>query len=65
MQRLIQWLFSPVAFSVGFITPLIAQVCTSLDIQFGSVPPLAAAFLIAVSLGGLAQARGTWLWHRP
>ncbi len=65
MQLLINWIFSPIAFSIGFLTPLIAQICATLDMQFGSLPVLAASLLIAVTLGVVAQVRGNWLWQRP
>ena len=54
--------FGPLIFAIGFLTPLIAQTLTRLDIQPPlGMTPLAAGFLVAGALGLIAQIRGRWL----
>ncbi|MBO6555034.1 MAG: hypothetical protein JJ934_01570 [Pseudomonadales bacterium] len=62
MEKLITLIFSPIAFAIGFLTPLIAQVC--LAMAWIDHPPIAYSlgFIIAIGFGLMAQFRGSWLW---
>ena len=57
-------LFSPLAFGLGFLTPLFAQSLTAAGVAVDGVPNLVIGAIIGLSLAIIAQLRGGWLWHR-
>ena len=60
---ILKFLLSPLAFALGFLTPLIAQVLDALALDIYGVPNLIIGLSIAMVLGFSAQVRGGWLWH--
>ena len=62
MQQAIKFFFSPVAFAIGFLWPLVAQVL----IATGTLPATWTTWLIAalivIPFTASAQLRGSWLW---
>ncbi|MCR9279873.1 MAG: hypothetical protein NXH85_18085 [Pseudomonadaceae bacterium] len=60
---LIRFLLTPIAFALGFLTPLIAQSMAALGWAIDGVPNLVVGLVIALTLGITAQIRGGWLWH--
>lgn len=64
MQRIIKLLFSPMAFAVGFLIPLIAQVLIAAGVDTG-VSPWLIAGVVGLGLGIMAQVRGSWIWVKP
>ena len=60
---LIKLLFTPLAFALGFLAPLIAQSMTALGLGVEGIPNYAIGLVIALALGLTAQFRGGWLWH--
>ncbi len=62
-MALIKLLLTPTAFALGFLTPLIAQTLTALEISVAGVPNLVTGLVLALALGITAQIRGGWLWH--
>ena len=61
---LIKWLFSPLAFALGFLTPLFHQVLAAMELGPGGIFNLLLSLGIALALGITAQIRGNWWWHR-
>ena len=62
-MALLKLLFTPAAFALGFLTPLIAQTMTALGLQLGDVPNLVTGLAVAGVLALVAHLRGGWLWH--
>ncbi len=62
MEKLITLFFSPVVFAIGFLTPLIAQVCLAMGWISSAPTAYGVGFAIAISFGLVAQFRGSWLW---
>ena len=60
---LMKLLTTPIAFALGFLTPLIAQSMTALGLGVEGVPNIAVGLIVAAALGITAQIRGGWLWH--
>ena len=60
---LMRLLTTPIAFALGFLTPLIAQSMTALGLSIEGVPNITVGLSIAAALGITAQIRGGWLWH--
>lgn len=60
---LLRWLMTPIAFSIGFLTPLLTQTMNAMGWTLGSVPNLVVGLVVALALGIVAQIRGGWLWH--
>lgn len=58
----IKLLFSPLVFALAFLGPLIAQVLSSLGLQFGAVSNLTIGLALGLTLGLIAQLRGSWVW---
>lgn len=62
MQQIIRFIFSPLAFALGFLWPLSTQILSAT----GMVDPGWSAVLygavIAIPLGLIAQFRGSWIW---
>lgn len=61
-MRLIRLLFSPLIFGLAFLTPLIAQVLTTLGWQPAGVDPIWIGLMLGGGLGMMAQIRGSWFW---
>lgn len=64
IKKLIGYLFSPLAFAIGFLSPLIAQVLDAVQYSAG-IDNLYIGFAVGVSLGLMAQIRGSWVWVKP
>jgi len=62
VEKLITWFLSPIAFAIGFLTPLIAQVCLAMGWITSTPTAYGIGFVIAISFGLMAQLRGSWLW---
>lgn len=62
MEKLITWFLSPIAFAIGFLTPLIAQVSMAMGWITSTSTAYSVGFVIAISFGLMAQFRGSWLW---
>ena len=62
-MNILRLLLSPVAFAIGFLAPLFAQVMTALSLGIEGIPNIAIGLAVAVVLGITAQIRGGWLWH--
>lgn len=60
-QKLIGYLFSPLTFSIGFLSPLIGQILTALDYT-SDIDNIYLGLGIGISLGLMAQIRGSWVW---
>ena len=63
MQAL-KLLFTPIAFAIGFLTPLFSQSLTAAGVSIDGVPNLYIGLAVALAFGITAQIRGGWLWHR-
>lgn len=63
-KKLIGYLFSPLAFAIGFLSPLIAQTLDALQYSVG-INNLYIGLAIGISLGLMAQIRGSWVWVKP
>lgn len=63
-MKLIQIFFSPIGFAVGFLTPLLGQGLTHFNVIEKCELAYAIGFVIALSLGLIAQLRGSWIWLR-
>ena len=57
-------IFSPIGFAVGFLTPLLGQGLTHFNVIERCELAYAIGFVIALSLGLIAQLRGSWIWLR-
>lgn len=64
LKKLIGYLFSPLAFSIGFLSPLIAQVLNAANYSAG-INNLYIGLVVGLSLGVMAQIRGSWVWVKP
>ena len=64
IKKLIGVLFSPVVFGLGFIAPLVAQTLTRLDVSMG-IENVYVGLIAGLSLGLMAQFRGSWVWMKP
>ena len=62
MQRLIKFLFTPMAFALGFLWPLVTQVLIAAGLAAPGVPAVIVGAAIALPWGLMAQIRGSWLW---
>jgi hypothetical protein len=61
-MKLIELFLSPIAFSIGFLAPLIAQVLLSINTELSTPVAYGTGLAISISLGIVAQSRGSWLW---
>jgi len=64
-MKIISYLFSPLAFGLGFLSPLIAQVLTVLNISVAGVDNIFVGLALGITLGLIAQLRGSWIWIKP
>ncbi len=64
LQKLVGYLFSPLAFGIGFLSPLAAQSLTLLGVTT-AFDNIVLGLLIGLSLGLMAQLRGSWVWVKP
>ena len=62
MQQIIKFIFSPIAFGLGFVWPLIAQVLLAAGLVADGWTAIAVAACIAVPWGLIAQFKGSWIW---
>ena len=53
---------SPLAFALGFLMPLIAQTMLATELLTEAWMAYATGFTIAITLGAIAQIRGSWIW---
>ena len=61
-MKLIELLLSPIAFSIGFLAPLLAQVMLAMNTQLSTPVAYGTGLAISISFGIVAQSRGSWLW---
>ena len=61
-MKLIELLLSPIAFSIGFLAPLLAQVLLVINTELNTPVAYGAGLAISISFGIVAQTRGSWLW---
>jgi len=62
-MKVLKILFSPVAFALGFLAPLFAQVLDGMALEVTGMPNIAIGLALALAIGITAQIRGGWLWH--
>ena len=63
-MKLLDYFFSPIMFSIGFLTPLIGQVLLVFDIVQGQPIAYGIGLTLSIVFGLVAQFRGSWLWIR-
>jgi len=61
MQLMMKIFFSPMAFAVGFLWPLLSQVLFAAGAMTGWQVWLVSA-LIVLPFALMAQLRGSWIW---
>ena len=61
-MKLIELFLSPIAFSIGFLAPLLAQVLLATNEQLSTPIAYGTGLAISISLGIVAQRRGSWVW---
>ena len=61
-MKLIGLFLSPIVFSIGFLTPLLAQVILATSTEISSLTAYGIGFAVSVSFGLMAQFRGSWIW---
>ncbi len=64
MQQIIKFLFSPIAFALGFLWPLMTQVMIAAELVAPGLLAIAVGAAIAIPWGIVAQVRGSWIWIR-
>ncbi len=62
MQYLLQWLFSPLAFALGFLWPVLTQTLIALNLMAPGLSAVAVGAALAIPWGVMAQLRGSWIW---
>jgi hypothetical protein len=62
VQHILKLLFSPLAFAVGFLWPLFTQILIAAGLSQPGWFAMSVGAAIAISLGVMAQVRGSWLW---
>ena len=62
MEKLISAFLSPIAFAIGFLTPLFAQVCLAMGWIINTPTAYGIGFAIAMTFGLMAHFKGSWLW---
>ena len=63
-MKLIGLFLSPIVFSIGFLTPLLAQVILAVNTELSALIAYGVGFAVSVSFGIMAQVRGSWIWVR-
>ena len=63
MSHLLKLLLSPLAFALGFLSPVIAQSAEALGWGVPGLSNLTLGLALALAIGVTAQLRGGWLWH--
>ena len=61
-MKLIGLFLSPIAFSIGFLTPLLAQLILATSTEFSTLTAYGIGFAVSISFGIVAQLRGSWIW---
>lgn len=61
-MKLIQLLFMPITWAIGFLWPLIAQTLLATEITESTTLAYGVACVIALAWGLMAQFRGSWIW---
>ncbi|GEM_PF-276676 len=62
MNIIIGILFSPMAFALCFLWPLVTQLVVALQFLESGWPAIVFGAVIATGLGLLAQFRESWVW---
>ena len=62
MQQLIKFLFSPLAFALGFLWPLTTQLLITGAVVPSGWTAIDVGAAIAIPWGVMAQIRGSWIW---
>ncbi len=65
MKKLVGVLFSPFVFSLGFLSPLIAELLNLAEISVFGIETIYIGLLVGGLLGLVAQRRGSWIWVKP
>ena len=63
-MKLLEYIFSPIVFSIGFVSPLIAQILLATSMVDEQRLAYGIGLGIGVALGVMAQFRGSWIWVR-
>ena len=62
MQHLMKIFFSPAAFGVGFLWPLVTQVMVASGVMATGWQTWVMSALIVLPFALMAQFRGSWIW---
>lgn len=62
MQQLLKVFFSPMAFAVGFLWPLLTQVLVATGLMATGMNSWLVSAAIVLPLALMAQFRGSWIW---
>ena len=62
MQQAIKFLFSPLAFAVGFLWPLTTQILLAAGVVQAGGFAIGIGAAVAITWGVMAQVRGSWIW---
>lgn len=62
MQQVIKFLFSPLAFALGFLWPLFTQIIIAAGLLPAGGLAIGIGAAVAISWGLMAQLRGSWIW---
>ena len=62
VEKFLKVLFSPVVWSLAFVWPLGAQIMLSSGVLADTGYAYGIAGVVALSLGLMAQLRGSWIW---
>jgi len=61
-MKLLEYLFSPLVFSIGFVSPLIAQILIASNLVSDQTTAYGVGLGVGLAFGITAQIRGSWLW---
>ena len=61
-MKLLEYIFSPIIFGIGFISPLVAQMLLATGLVTEQTTAYGISLGIGLALGIAAQFRGSWLW---
>jgi hypothetical protein len=62
LQQLIKIFFSPMAFAVGFLWPLVTQVLIAAEVMAPGLQTWLVSAAIVLPFALMAQFRGSWIW---